>query len=429
MPGGVGSPVRAFGAVGGAPLFIQRAKGSHVWDSEGRGYIDYVGSWGPMILGHAFGPVVRAAKGALKKGSSFGAPTELEVALASEVRAAFPSVERLRFVGTGTEAAMSALRVARAATGRKKVIKFDGAYHGHADPFLVRAGSGAATLGVPDSAGVPDEIAGLTLVARFNDIGGVEALLERNPGEIAAVIVEPIMANIGVVLPRRDFLNRLRELTTKAGALLIFDEVITGFRVALGGVQEMYGVRADLTCLGKILGGGLPAAAYGGRRDLMALVAPEGPVYQAGTLSGNPVAMAAGLATVKILKETNPYGRLSKTTQRLTEGLKEAAEKKGIPVTVERAGSIFTLFFTQGPVVDADGARKSDTKRFARFFHAILEEGIYWPPSQFEAAFVSTEHGEREIERTLRAAEAAFEKSFHNPDESETPDFRARQGR
>lgn len=408
FPGGVNSPVRAFKAVGGRPRFIEKGRGSEVWDVDRNRYIDYVGSWGPMILGHAAPRVVAAAKKALKRGSSFGAPTELEVQLATEVTAAFPSIEKVRFVNSGTEAVMGAVRVARAATKRKRLIKFDGAYHGHADHLLVKAGSGAATLGIPDSAGVPEEFASLTLVARYNDLAGIEALFEKFPGEISAVIAEPIMGNIGVILPRRDFLPRLREVTQKAGALLIFDEVMTGCRVAHGGAQEMYRVRPDLTCLGKIIGGGFPVGAYGGRCDLMSLVAPEGPVYQAGTLSGNPVAMAAGLETLRVLREKDPYAALSHRTQQLTQGLKEVASQKGVPVYLERAGSMFTLFFTPQTVIDADSARTSDIKKFAAYFQGMLEEGIYLPPSQFEAAFVSTAHTENDIERTIKAAERAF---------------------
>lgn len=404
IPGGVNSPVRAFKAVGGSPLFIKKAKGPRIWDVDGNAFIDYVGSWGPMVLGHAPSRVVAAIKGAVKSGTSFGAPTEAEVLLAEEAAQAFPSIERVRFVNSGTEAVMSAVRVARAFTKRKKIIKFDGCYHGHADHLLVKAGSGAATLGQPDSAGVPEEFAGQTLVARYNDPGSVEGLFKKFPAEIAAVLIEPIVGNMGVILPRRDFLKKLREICDREKTILIFDEVITGFRVAFGGVQELYGVRADLTTLGKIIGGGLPVGAYGGRKEIMDLVAPEGPVYQAGTLSGNPVAMAAGLETLKILKEKNPYAVLSQKTQALTQGIKEAAAARGIPVYCERAGSMFTVFFNDKTVIDADSARTSDTARFAKFFRGMLERGIYLAPSQFEACFVSTAHSEGDIEKTIDAA-------------------------
>ena len=337
IPGGVNSPVRAFKSVGGDPIFIKSAKGSTLVDVDGNRYIDYIGSWGPMILGHAHPRVIKAVKRAIKNGTSFGAPTEFEVRLAEEVCHAFPSIEKVRFVNSGTEAVMAAVRVARGYTKRKKIVKFDGCYHGHADHLLVKAGSGAATLGTPDSAGVPQEFAAQTLVARYNDIASVESLFKKFPGEIAAVLIEPIVGNMGVIVPRLDFLKRLRELCDREKAVLIFDEVMTGFRVAYGGVQELYGVRADLTTLGKIIGGGLPVGAYGGKKEIMSLVAPEGPVYQAGTLSGNPVAMAAGLETLMILSEKNPYHELSQKTQHLVQGIKEAMEKKGIPVYVERA--------------------------------------------------------------------------------------------
>ncbi|MBI2081970.1 MAG: glutamate-1-semialdehyde 2,1-aminomutase [Deltaproteobacteria bacterium] len=409
MPGGVNSPVRAFKSVGGTPLFIQRAKGAKIWDVDRNEYIDYVGSWGPMILGHSYPDVVDAVKKQLKKGTSYGAPTETEVELAQEVCEAFPSIEKVRFVNSGTEAVMGAVRVARGFTKRKRIVKFDGCYHGHADFLLVQAGSGAATLGVPNSAGVPEEFASLTLVANFNDVASVERHFQKFPGEIAAVIVEPIVGNMGVILPRRDFLTSLKKLCQREGALLIFDEVMTGFRVAYGGVQELYRVSPDLTTLGKIIGGGFPVGAYGGRREIMGLVAPEGPVYQAGTLSGNPVAMTAGLATLKVLKKKKPYAFLNTLTQKLTQGLEEVAKAKNISVKVERAGSMFTLFFTEKEILDAESARSCDTKRFAKFFHGMLENGVYLPPSQFEAAFVSMGHSEKDIEKTVKAAEKAFE--------------------
>lgn len=408
IPGGVNSPVRAFKAVGGNPLFIREARGAILTDADGNRYIDYVGSWGPMILGHAHPKVLKAIKRAVKHGTSFGAPTELEVRLAEEVAQAFPSVEKVRFVNSGTEAVMAAVRVARGFTKRKKIIKFDGCYHGHADHLLVKAGSGAQTLGTPDSAGVPEAFASETLVARYNDPGSVTALLEKFPGEIAAVLIEPVVGNMGVILPRLDFLKRLREICNREKVVLIFDEVMTGFRVAYGGVQELYGVKADLTTMGKIIGGGLPVGAYGGKREIMSLIAPEGPVYQAGTLSGNPVAMAAGLETLKILRETHPYHQLNRTTHEMVGALKEIADKSGIPVYAEKAGSMFTLFFTDKTVVDADSARTADTGRFGRFFREMLDRGIYLAPSQFEACFVSTAHGEKEIEKTINAARKAF---------------------
>ena len=404
IPGGVNSPVRAFKSVGGDPIFIKSAKGSTLVDVDGNRYIDYIGAWGPMILGHAHPRVIKAVKRAIKNGTSFGAPTEFEVRLAEEVCHAFPSIEKVRFVNSGTEAVMAAVRVARGYTKRKKIVKFDGCYHGHADHLLVKAGSGAATLGTPDSAGVPQEFAAQTLVARYNDIASVESLFKKFPGEIAAVLIEPIVGNMGVIVPRLDFLKRLRELCDREKAVLIFDEVMTGFRVAYGGVQELYGVRADLTTLGKIIGGGLPVGAYGGKKEIMSLVAPEGPVYQAGTLSGNPVAMAAGLETLMILSEKNPYHELSQKTQHLVQGIKEAMEKKGIPVYVERAGSMFTIFFTDKTVIDADTARTCDVTKFARFFRGMLDRGVYLAPSQFEACFVSTAHSERDIEKAIDAA-------------------------
>lgn len=408
IPGGVNSPVRAFKAVGGNPLFIRKAKGPYLWDVDGNKFIDYVGSWGPMILGHTYPRVVKAIKEQIKKGTSYGAPTELEIRLAQEVCRAFPSVKQVRFVNSGTEAVMSAVRLSRGFTGRPKVVKFDGCYHGHADHLLVKAGSGAQTLGQPDSAGVPSEFTVHTLMARFNDLASVERHFQKFPNEIAAVLVEPIVGNMGVILPRRDFLANLKGLCHRNAALLLFDEVMTGFRVAYGGVQELYGVQADLTCLGKIIGGGLPVGAYGGRREIMEKVAPLGPVYQAGTLSGNPVAMAAGLETLQILREKNPYPALNLATKQLTLGIEEALKAAGIKVHLSRAGSMFTIFFTEKNIVDADSARGCDTKKFAQFFHAMLEGGVYLPPSQFETAFVSMGHGERDIEKTVAAARKAF---------------------
>lgn len=395
FPGGVNSPVRAFGAVGGTPPFIARGLGAKLWDADGREYIDYVGSWGPAILGHADPKTVAAVQEAAARGFSFGAPTELESRLGLMVRQIFPSMERLRFVSSGTEAVMSAIRVARAATGRDKIIKFEGCYHGHADHLLVKAGSGAATFGNPSSAGVPKDFAKHTLVATYNDVPSVGDLFENYPEQIAAVIVEPVAGNMGCVPPAPGFLQNLRDLYTANGALLIFDEVITGFRVALGGAQQLYKIKPDLTCLGKILGGGLPVGAYGGRRDLMEQVAPLGKVYQAGTLSGNPLAMAAGIATLTQLAQNGIYEKLNKTSARLVAGLQEILRTKKIPARVESVGSLWTLFFDE----------KSGTS-FKKFFHDALNRGIYLPPSQFETCFVSLAHKNEEISRTLAVFES-----------------------
>lgn len=408
IPGGVNSPVRAFRAVGGQPRFIRRGFGARVEDVDGNVYIDYVCSWGPLILGHAHPAVVAAVKAAAESGTSFGAPTEAEVELARLVCRLFPSVELVRFVNSGTEATMSAIRVARAYTGRPKILKFDGCYHGHADSLLVKAGSGVLTFNAPDSAGVTAAAAGETLSAPYNDLATVERIFEAQGQEIAAVIVEPVAGNMGVVPPKPGFLEGLRRVTTEAGALLIFDEVITGFRLAPGGAQELYGITPDLTCLGKILGGGLPVGAYGGRRDIMSLVAPLGPVYQAGTLSGNPLAMAAGLATLRALLEPGSYERLETVSHRLAEGFAEAAREAGIPVRVNRVGSMLTVFFTGDEVTDYEGARRADTAQFARFFHGMLERGVLLPPSQFEALFVSLAHTEAEVEFTVEAARQVF---------------------
>jgi len=408
IPGGVNSPVRAFRAVGGEPLFIARGEGPYLYDVDGRRYIDYVLSWGPLILGHAHPLVVNALTEALQRGTSYGAPTELETELARLVVEAVPSIQMVRFVNSGTEATMSALRLARAYTGRDKIIKFDGCYHGHADSLLVRAGSGVATLGLPDSPGVPLGAAEDTLVARYNDLESVQRLFEENRGQIAAVIVEPVAANFGVILPRPGFLEGLRQLTRQDGSLLIFDEVITGFRLAYGGAQALYGVLPDLTCLGKVIGGGLPVGAYGGRREVMEMVAPLGPVYQAGTLAGNPLAMTAGVATLRELARPGVYETLEQRSAWLAEGIGAAAKAAGVPVCQTRVGSLCCTFFTDRPVSDVASARSSDTARYARFFRSMLSKGVYLAPSQFEAAFLSLAHGEKEIEQTIDAAEEAL---------------------
>ena len=408
IPGGVSSPVRAFKAVGGSPLFVARAEGARFWDADGRAFVDYVGSWGPMILGHAHPAVIAAVREAALRGTSYGAPCALEVELAERVVRHLPSVEKVRFVSSGTEATMSALRVARGFTGRRKILKFDGCYHGHADSLLVAAGSGVATLGIPGSPGVPEGTVADTLVVPFNDVAAVEAVVSAHGRDLAAVIVEPVCGNMGTVAPRPGYLEALREITRRNGTVLVFDEVMTGFRLALGGAQQLYGITPDMTCLGKILGGGLPAAAYGGRRDIMATVAPEGPVYQAGTLSGNPLAMAAGAVLLDLLTMPGTYEALEARSARLEEGLRRAAREAGATVTVNRVGSMITVFFCAGPVTDYATAKASDTKRFARFFRAMLDRGVYLPPAQFEAAFVSLAHGEAEIDATVAAAEEAF---------------------
>jgi glutamate-1-semialdehyde 2,1-aminomutase len=408
LAGGVNSPVRAFRAVGGDPVFMARGRGAHLRDVDGRDYVDYVGSWGPLILGHAPAAVSAAARKALAAGSTFGAPTEAEVTLAELVRKAFPSMELMRFVSSGTEACMSALRLARGFTGRSMVAKFAGCYHGHSDGLLVSAGSGAMTFGHPDSAGVPPEFARLTLVLPYNDPDALHRAFRRWGSRLAAVIVEPVVGNMGVVRPTDEFLAALRSLTRKHGALLVFDEVITGFRLALGGAQSYLGVKPDLTCLGKIVGGGFPVGAFGGSRRVMEKLAPLGPVYQAGTLSGNPVAMAAGAALLRSLRARPPYDRLRELTWILTDGLREAAVRRGVPVTVNAVESLFTVFFQAGPVTDLASAKRSDTRRYARFFHGLLKRGVYFPPAQFEAAFVSAAHTEADVRRTLAAADAAF---------------------
>lgn len=404
MPGGVNSPVRAYSSVELNPPFISRGKGSKIYDLEGKEYIDYVCSWGPLVLGHCPPQVVEAIKTALDSGTSFGAPTEMETEMAELVTGAFPSMEMVRMVNSGTEATMTALRLARGYTQRDKILKFTGCYHGHVDSLLIKAGSGVTTLGLPDSPGVTQGTAGDTISIPYNDIEAVKEIFEQQGEEIAAVILEPVAGNMGLVLPRPGYLEFLREITEKYGSLLIFDEVITGFRVALGGAQEVYKIRPDLTCLGKIIGGGLPVGAYGGRREIMESMAPLGPVYQAGTLSGNPLAMAAGIAALKVLKEGSVYTQLEAKTKKLVEGMKKGAEKLGIPARAHRIGSLFCVFFQEGEVWDFDGAARSDLKMFIRYFQAMLERGIYLAPSQFESGFVSAAHTEEDIEKTIEAA-------------------------
>lgn len=404
LPGGVNSPVRAFRSVQRTPLFITRAKGVYLWDEDGNKFIDYVGSWGPMILGHAHPAILRAIRKAMEYGTSFGAPTELEVRMAELITRLMPSIEMVRMVNSGTEATMSAIRLARAYTGREKIIKFEGCYHGHGDSFLIKAGSGAMTLGVPDSPGVPKSIAAGTLTARYNDLESVRELVRQWSGDVAAVIVEPVVGNMGCVPPRPGFLQGLRELCTQEKIVLIFDEVMTGFRVALGGAQELYGVAPDLTTLGKIIGGGLPVGAYGGKREIMQMVAPAGPVYQAGTLSGNPLAMAAGYTMLRLLsKNRTAYKKLEQRGLELEKGIRENLHKLGLELIFQRVGSMFTLFFTSEPVFDFQSAKRSDTERFANYFREMLNRGIYLPPSQFEAAFLSLAHTEQDIEKTVRA--------------------------
>ncbi len=410
MPGGVNSPVRAFGSVGGHPRFIKRARGATVTDVDGNTYLDYVASWGPMILGHAHPAVVRAIQRAASQGTSYGAPTEQEVTLANMLCEALPSMDQVRLVSSGTEAVMSAIRVARGLTRRDAILKFEGCYHGHADHLLVKAGSGAATLGLPDSPGVPKATAGHTLTAPYNDGDAVRRLVRTHWRNLACIIVEPIAGNMGVVLPRPAFLQQLRKLTSEHGILLIFDEVISGFRVAYGGAQTVYGIRPDLTCLGKIIGGGLPVGAYGGSKDIMGLVAPAGPVYQAGTLSGNPLAVTAGIETLKKLKVPGVYERLERRGRQLAQGLANAASQANVPWYHTRMGSLLGGFFTDGPVVDYHSAKQSDTARYARFFHGMLERGSCFAPSQFEAAFVSTAHTAADIERTLKAAREVYKR-------------------
>jgi len=408
IPAGVNSPVRAFRSVGGTPLFIQRGKGAQVWDVDGRVYIDYVGSWGPLIVGHAHPDVVNAARLAAERGLSFGAPTEQEVEMAELLCRLVPSLEQVRLVSSGTEATMSAIRLARGHTGRHKIVKFEGCYHGHADALLVKAGSGALTFGQPSSAGVPQPTAAHTVVLEYNNETALEQAFEREGAEIAAVIVEPVAGNMNLVAPRTGFLELLRRLCTRSGSVLIFDEVMTGFRVALGGAQALYSVTPDLTTLGKVIGGGLPVGAFGGRRDIMRAIAPLGPVYQAGTLSGNPVAVAAGLATLKLVQVPGFYDRLAATTRALCEGLARAAQERGITFSAASVGGMFGIFFRATPPASFAEAMQCDTETFNRFFHAMLAAGFYLAPSAFEAGFVSSAHGEAEVGRTVGAAKKVF---------------------
>jgi glutamate-1-semialdehyde 2,1-aminomutase len=408
IPGGVNSPARAFGAVGGHPSWIARAEGAYLYDIDGNRAIDYIGSWGPMILGHGHPRVKAAVAAALERGTSFGAPTEMESELAEMVVAAVPSIEKVRMVSSGTEATMSAIRVARGFTGRHVIVKFAGCYHGHVDSLLVQAGSGALTHGHPSSPGVPEGCTADTVVLEFNDIDQLTALFAQRGREIACVILEPVVGNMGLVRPEKGFLEALRDLCTRSGTVLIFDEVMTGFRLAYGGAQERFGVTPDMTTLGKIIGGGLPVGAYGGRADIMDVVSPVGPVYQAGTLSGNPLAMASGIATLSILRDDPPYADLERQTARLVAGLEQSAKSAGIPISAALCGSMFTLFFQAGPVRNLEDAKKSDTARFAKFFHLMLDRGVYLACSQYEAHFVSAAHSDADIDATLSAGKEAF---------------------
>jgi glutamate-1-semialdehyde 2,1-aminomutase len=410
IPGGVNSPVRAFRAIGIPPSFVERAKGSKIWDVDGNEYIDYVGSWGPMILGHAHPKVVEALKRVIPKGTSFGAPTPLEVELATKVMKAFPSIELVRMVSSGTEAVLGAIRLARGYTRRDKILKFEGCYHGHGDSLLVKAGSGAMTFGIPDSLGIPEDLAKHTLTAPYNNLESVKSWVGQYSDQIACIIVEPIVGNMGVVLPENGFLEGLRRICDEKGIVLLFDEVITGFRVAYGGAQELYGIKADLTCLGKIIGGGLPVGAYGGKEKIMEQVSPLGGVYQAGTLSGNPLAMTAGIETLALLRSGKVYEDLERKTSYLTEAISKIAEERGIPFSINHITGMFTLFFTEGPVRDYPSAKKSDTKRFAKFFIEMMEQGIYLPPSQFEACFISLAHTQKDLDKTIEACDNAFRK-------------------
>jgi glutamate-1-semialdehyde 2,1-aminomutase len=410
IPGGVNSPVRAFRAVGGNPLFIEKAKGPRIYDVDGNSYLDYVLSWGPMILGHAHPRVVKALKNAVEKGTSYGAPTALEIELAELVLKAYPSMEKVRMVNSGTEATMSAIRVARGFTGRDKIIKFEGCYHGHADGLLVKAGSGAMTFGLPDSPGVPKAYAKNTVTLPYNDIKALKTMIEKEWRSLACVIVEPVVGNIGCVLPKPGFLETLRKLTRRHGIVLIFDEVMTGFRVSFGGAQAFYGIDPDMTCLGKVIGGGLPVGAYGGKKEIMAMVSPEGPVYQAGTLSGNPLAMTAGIETIKELSKKGIYRQLEKKSALLEKGLVGAARRAGVKTRFYRAGSMFCTYFTDVEVVDYTSAKTSNTAMFSKFFAEMLQRGVNLAPSQFEAGFMSLAHSDKDIESTVKAAYEAFKK-------------------
>lgn len=408
IPGGVNSPVRAFKSVGGDPLFIQRGHGSKIYDVDDNEYIDYVCSWGPLILGHSHPGVVAALNDQAVKGTSYGAPTEMELRMARMITDAFPAIQMVRMVSSGTEATMSAIRLARGYTGRDKIVKYEGCYHGHGDSFLIKAGSGALTLGIPTSPGVPAQIAAMTIVAKYNDVEDLQRIFHEEGENIAAVIIEPVAGNMGVVPPKPGYLESLRDITKRNGALLIFDEVITGFRVAYGGAQTLYGIEPDLTCLGKIIGGGMPVGAYGGKREIMEHMAPTGPVYQAGTLSGNPMAMAAGIATLEALQSEDVYSELEEKSARLAAGLKNAAEQTGVHASFNRVGSMLCTFFTEKEVVDYNTATSADTDRYAVFFREMQEQGVYLAPSQFETAFVSTAHTDEDIERTIEASRSAF---------------------
>ncbi|MFI5303274.1 MAG: glutamate-1-semialdehyde 2,1-aminomutase [Nitrospiria bacterium] len=410
IPGGVNSPVRAFKAVGGNPLFIKSAKGATLTDEDRKVYVDYVLSWGPMILGHAHPVILGKIRSSLKNGTSFGASTLLEVKMAELIQEAFPSIQMVRMVSSGTEAALSAIRLARGYTGRDKILKFEGCYHGHSDSLLVKAGSGAATLGVPDSAGIPKDFAKHTLTASYNNLNSVQMLVNKFGPELAAIIVEPVAGNMGLVLPSKGFLEGLRKISTDFGIVLIFDEVITGFRIDFGGAQRYYGVTPDLTCLGKIIGGGLPVGAYGGKRSIMSHISPSGPVYQAGTLSGNPLAMTAGIATIQLLKKNKPYNDLEEKTRFLVEEIRKAAKNNNLSLTVNQIGSMFTPFFTSNTVTDYRTAKTSDTKKYGKFFTLMLKEGIYLPPSQFETSFLSTAHTEKDLNKTISAILKIFKK-------------------
>ncbi|HVJ48122.1 glutamate-1-semialdehyde 2,1-aminomutase [Desulfitobacterium sp.] len=408
IPGGVNSPVRAYRSVGRDPVFIDRGEGAHLWDIDGNTYIDYVGSWGPLILGHAHPEVVEVIKRTAERGTSYGAPTELETELAEEVLKAYPSIDKVRMVNSGTEATMSALRLARGVTGRDKIVKFEGCYHGHADSLLIKAGSGALTFGVPTSPGVPAATAASTIVARYNDLEGIKVIFSEVGEEIAGVIVEPVAGNMGVVLPEPGFLEGLREITRQYGALLIFDEVMTGFRVSYGGAQGRFGIDPDLTCLGKIIGGGLPVGAFGGKKKYMDQISPSGPIYQAGTLSGNPLAMAAGLTTLRLLQKPGVYAELERKTSYLAEGLEKIAEECSLPVWVNSIGAMFSIFFTDQPVKDFASACTSDVERFATYFRGMLEHGVYLAPSQYEAVFLSLAHTDDDLNYTLGQARAVL---------------------